>query len=145
MRPEFWAVLTALCWATGSLLEKRGVQLGNLAPVMGTTIRTGTSVLLLLAISYPFWGQAKAVGTKPILLIAIGGGLIAGCLGIICLYSALKTGQLSIVLTIAFCLTPVVGTLLGTLFLDERLKLLQVLGIALCIVGAALVTMFKTH
>ncbi|MDG2384869.1 MAG: EamA family transporter [Pirellulaceae bacterium] len=145
MRPEFWAVLTAFCWAIGSLLEKRGVQLGNFAPVMGTTIRTSTSVLLLLVISYPFWGQTKTVGMKPILLIAIGGGLITGCLGIICLYSALKTGQLSIVLTIAFCLTPVVGSLLGYLFLDERLKLTQLLGIGLCIAGAALVTLFKNH
>ena len=145
MRPEIWAVLTALCWACGSLLEKKGVRLGDFAPVMGTTIRTVISMLLLLALSYPFWGQVKSAGAKPVLLIAVGGGLIAGCLGIVFLYSALKSGQISVVLTIAFCLTPVVGTLLGFFFLEERLKLVQWLGVSLCIAGAALVTLFNDH
>jgi len=90
MRPEIWAVLTALCWACGSLLEKKGVRLGDFTPVMGTTIRTVISMLLLLALSYPFWGQVKSAGVKPVLLIAVGGGLVAGCLGIVFLYSALK-------------------------------------------------------
>ncbi len=145
MRAEFWAILTAICWATGSVLEKKGVKMGDFAPVMGTTIRTFFSLLLLLIVSYPFWGQLKSSGTKPILFIAVGGGLIAGCAGIVFLYSALKSGQISIVLTIAFCLTPVVGALLGYLFLGERLKMVQLLGISMCIAGATLVTYFKDH
>ncbi len=73
---------------------------------MGTTIRTSISLLFLGALSYPFGGELKTGGYKAILLIAIGGGIIAGGFGIFCLYSALKTGQLSTVLTIAFCLNP---------------------------------------
>jgi transporter family protein len=87
----------------------------------------------------------RTAGLKSILLIAVGGGVLAGGLGIICLYTGLKTGNLSTVMTIAFCLAPVVGTILGYLVLDEKLSSPQMLGIALCVTGAGLVTYFKQH
>ncbi len=144
MKAEIWAVLTAVCWAVGSLLEKKGVKLGEFTPVMGTTIRTVVSLTLLLALSFSFWGEVKTAGMKPVLLIAVGGGVIAGGLGVIFLYSALKEGQISNVLTIAFCLTPVIGAIMGYLFLEERLKPVQVCGIVMCVAGAALVTLFNS-
>ncbi len=143
MKPEMWAVLTAICWAVGSVLEKKGVKLGEFTPVMGTTIRTVVSLTLLLILSFSFWGEVKTAGLKPVLLIAVGGGVIAGCLGIVFLYSALRDGQISIVLTIAFCLTPVIGAILGYFFLEERLSLVQMLGIIMCVAGAALVNLFN--
>ncbi len=143
MRAEYWAVLTALCWGFGSLLEKRGVFIGGLTPVMGTVIRTVFSLLFLLAVSFPFWGQIRTAGIKSISLIALGGGLFAGGLGIIFLYTGLKSGNLSTVMTIAFCLAPVIGTVLGYFFLHERLTGVQMIGILLCVTGAALVTYFK--
>ena len=73
MRAEGWAIATALCWGFGSLLEKRGVTIGGLAPVMGTVVRTVFSLLFLLALSFPFWAQVKTAGFKSISLIAIGG------------------------------------------------------------------------
>lgn len=145
MRAEAWALLTAICWGTGSLLEKKGVKLGGLAPVMGTTIRTTFSLMLLLAVSSQYWGQVRTAGLKSILLIAVGGGVLAGGAGIICLYTGLKSGDLSTVLTVAFCGAPVVGAILGYLFLDERLTALQLLGIAMCVGGAALVTFYRQH
>ena len=145
MRAEIWAVLTACCWGFGSLLEKKGVKIGGLTPVMGTAIRTIFSLLFLLAVSSPFWGQVKTAGAKSITLIAVGGGLFAGGLGLIFLYTGLKTGNLSTVMTVAFCLAPVVGAILGFLFLEEKLKAVQILGIALCVTGAAMVTYFKQH
>lgn len=143
MRAEIWAVLAAFCWGVGSLLEKKGVKLGGLAPVMGTVIRTTVSFLFLLAVSYPFWGQIKMAGIKSISLIAIGGGILAGGLGVVFLYTGLKTGHLSTVMTIAFCLAPVIGTVLGFFALHEKLTTVQIIGIILCISGAALVTYFK--
>ena len=145
MRAEIWAVLTACCWGFGSLLEKKGVKIGGLTPVMGTAIRTTFSLLFLLAVSSPFWGQVKTAGAKSITLIAVGGGLFAGGLGLIFLYTGLKTGNLSTVMTVAFCLAPVVGAILGFLFLEEKLKAVQILGITLCVTGAAMVTYFKQH
>jgi transporter family protein len=143
MQAEFWAALTALCWGVGSLLEKRGVKIGGLSPVMGAAIRTTFSLLLLLAFTYPFWGQIRTAGVKSITLIAVGGGLLSGGIAIIFLYIGLKTGNLSTVMTIAFCLAPVIGALLGVFFLDEKLKAVQIFGIAFCVTGAALVTYFN--
>jgi transporter family protein len=143
MKAEGWAVLTALCWGVGSLLEKRGVKIGRLAPVMGTAIRTSFSLLLLLAVSFPHWKQVRTAGVKSISLLAIGGGVMAGGLGVVFLYTGLRSGNLSTVMTIAFCLAPVISTILGFLVLQERLTSVQVFGIILCVIGAALVTYFK--
>lgn len=143
MRAEFWAVLTAVCWGVGSLLEKKGVRLGNFSPVMGTTIRTAFSLVLLAVVSYPYWGQVKQASLGSISLIAVGGGVIAGALGILFLYTGLKSGSLSTVMAIAFCLAPVVGALLGFFVLQERLSPVQLVGVLLCVAGAALVTLFK--
>jgi bacterial/archaeal transporter family protein len=143
MRAEIWAILTAFCWGIGSLLEKKGVKVGGLAPVMGTAIRTIFALLFLAAFAAPFLGQLKTAGLKSILLIAIGGGILSGGLGIIFLYTGLKTGNLATVMAIAFCLAPVVGTIVGYLVLNEKLTLVQLLGIALCVIGATMVTHFK--
>ncbi len=143
MRGEIWAVLTALCWGVGSLLEKRGVKMGDLTPVVGTLIRTVFSLLFLLIVSFQYWSEIKTAGVKSISLIAVGGGLLAGGLGIVSLYTGLKTGNLSTVMTIAFCLAPVVTTLLGYFVLSEKLSPMQLIGIVLCITGAAMVTFFK--
>jgi len=143
MRPEIWAVLAALCWGIGSLLEKRGVIIGELTPVMGTAIRTAFSLILLLAASSPYWGQVRTAGAKSISLVAVGGGLMAGGLGIIFLYTGLKSGNLSTVMTIAFCLAPVIGALLGLFVLGEKLTVIQIAGVVLCVAGAAMVTYFR--
>lgn len=143
MRAEMWAVLTALCWGVGSLMEKRGVKLGGLSPVMGTTIRTAVSLVLLAVISYPYWSQVRKAGGTSLTLIAVGGGVIAGALGIMFLYTGLKSGNLSSVMAIAFCLAPVIGAILGYFVLHERLSAVQLLGVLLCITGAALVTLFR--
>lgn len=143
MRAELFAVLTAVCWGAGSLLEKKGVKLGNLSPVMGTTVRTAFSLLLLAVVSYPYWGQLKTAGSTSIAMIAVGGGVIAGGLGIIFLYAGLKSGSLSSVMTIAFCLAPLVGAVLGWAVLNERLTVLQLVGIGLCVTGAGMVTWFR--
>jgi len=143
VRAEFWAVLTAVCWACGSFFEKKGVKLGGFAPVMGTAIRTATSLVLLTSMSYPFWHQLRTAGLKPILMIAIAGGVFAGALGILFFYKALSLGTLSIVLPLAFCLTPVLGVILGGLLLGEKLLPIQYLGIALTIGGAAITAYFR--
>ena len=143
MKAEIWAVLTAICWGAGSLLEKKGVKLGGLAPVMGTAIRTAFSLLIVLAVSFPFWGQVRMAGIKSISLIAIGGGVLSGGLGIVFLYTGLKAGNLSTITTIAFCLAPVISTALGYFVLHEKLTPVQIMGIVLCVTGATLVTYFK--
>jgi uncharacterized membrane protein len=143
MQAEAFAALTAICWAVGSLMEKTGVRLGGLTPVTGTAVRTFFSLVLLAALSRPYWGELRTAGVKPLLLIAIGGGLLAGGLGLVFLYTGLRNGQLSTVMTIAFCLAPVLGVLLGVLVLKEKLTPMQLAGIVLCITGAAMTVYFR--
>ena len=146
MRAEVWAILTALSWGFGSLLEKRGVKIGHLTPIMGAAIRTAFSLVLLLILVLAGsrnFTALRTAGLKSILLIALGGGIIAGGLGLIFLYTGLKHGRLSIVMTIAFCLAPVVGIALGRFVLHEKLSFPQIIGMTLCIVGAAVTTLCK--
>jgi len=124
-------------------MEKTGVKLGNFTPVMGTAIRTVFSLMLLTFLSYPYWGELRSAGAKPVILIAAGGGVLAGGLGILFLYTGLKHGQISSVMTIAFCLAPVLGVILGVLVLKEKLSPLQIAGIVLCVTGAAMTVFFK--
>ena len=145
MRAEFWAIATASCWAVGSILEKRGLKMGNLAPVLGAGIRTAFSLLLLSVLSCRYWGQLRSSGVKSILFIALGGGVLAGALGIASLYAGLKGGNTAVVMTIAFCLTPIIGALAGHFLLKERLSSMQILGVCLCITGAALTLYFRSE
>ena len=145
MRAEFWAVLTALCWAFGSILEKRGLKLGEMSPVLGAGVRTAVSLLLLSALSWRYWGQLRTCGVKPILLVALGGGVLAGALGIASLYAGLKSGNIAVVMTIAFCLTPIIAATGGHFLLKEKLSYIQILGICLCVAGAALALLFRSE
>lgn len=143
MRAEIWAMATAVCWGVGSMMEKKGFKLGGLSPVMGTAVRTAVSLLVLAVVSYPYWGELRKAGAGSLSLIAVGGGVISGALGIMALYAALKDGNLSVVMAIAFCVAPVVGLILGWVFLHERISLIQLVGVVLCISGAALVTLYR--
>ncbi len=145
MRAEIWAVLTAVCWAVGSFFEKKGVKLGEMSPAMGATLRTCMSVAILGMLSFPYWRQVKSAGTKPLLMVILGGGILSGALGILFLYRALNGGNLSVVLPIAFCLTPVLGAVLGIAFLDEKTHVLQLIGIALTVIGASMTAYFRVH
>jgi len=144
MRAEFWAILTALCWAVGSFFEKKGVKLGGFSPVMGTAIRTAVSFLFVGALSIPCWDQLRTGGAKAILMVAVAGGIVGGGLGVVFFYRALSGGQLAVVLPIAFCLTPVVGAVLGFALLGEKTNARQTAGIALTIIGATMAISFRT-
>ena len=76
-------------------------------------------------------------------MVVLGGGVVAGTMGITFFYHAIAGGHLSLVLPIAFCLTPVLGVVIGILFLGERLAPIQALGILLTVSGAVLAVYFK--
>jgi uncharacterized membrane protein len=58
----------------------------------------------------------------------------------LCFYGALNLGPVSKVKPIAFTLAPVVGTLLGWLFLGERMPPVKWLAVALIAAGVVLLT-----
>lgn len=139
MKPEIFALLTAILWGVGSFFEKRGLHQGELSPQTGILIRTGTAFILLAVISYPSWHQLKTIEISPLLSIIVGGGILAGTLGMLFFYKALSQGELSRVLPIAFT-SPVYGALMGMIILGEKAAPSKIGGIILSFLGVALLT-----
>ncbi len=140
MKAELFALLTAACWGIGSFFEKKGLALGNLPPFVGATIRTSISLIILLFLAWPNIQVAFKTGWKPILLVAFGGGFLAGAMGIALFYTALKAGSIGRVLPIAFT-SPLFGVLIGFLFGTETLSIKNLLGMTLTIAGIVTLTL----
>ncbi len=106
---------------------------------MGITIRTLVAFVLLAAASYPQWKTVPLAGSKAILYMVIGGGIVAGAAGMLCFYTAIKGAPLSRVMPIAFT-SPLFGALMGLIFGGEPLTLKNILGMCLTIGGIVLLT-----
>lgn len=139
MKPEVFALLTAICWGVGGYFEKKGLHLGNLSPTMGITIRTATALIILAVASFQQWKTLPQAGPKALLYMVIGGGVVAGAVGMLCFYTALKGAPLTRVMPIAFT-SPLFGALMGILLAGEPLTLKTVLGTLLTIGGIVLLT-----
>ena len=134
MKPQLFALLTAICWGVGGFFEKKGLHLGNLSPTMGITIRTAVALIILGVASYPQWKTIPQAGTKAILYMVIGGGIVAGAVGMLCFYTALKGAPLTKVMPIAFT-SPLFGALMGLVLGGEPLTLKTVVGMLLTVGG----------
>jgi bacterial/archaeal transporter family protein len=139
MKPEIFALLTAICWGVGGYFEKKGLHLGNLSPTLGITLRTATAVIILGIASFPQWKNVPQAGPKALLYMVLGGGVVAGAVGMLCFYTALKGAPLTRVMPIAFT-SPLFGALMGILFAGEPFSWKTVLGLAMTVGGIVLLT-----
>jgi len=139
MKPELFALLTAICWGVGGYFEKKGLHLGNLSPTMGITIRTAVALVILAAASFPQWKNLPQAGPKALLYMVIGGGVVAGAAGMLCFYTAIKGAPLTRIMPIAFT-SPLFGALMGVMLGGEPLSLKTVAGMALTIAGIVVLT-----
>ncbi|NPV84621.1 MAG: EamA family transporter [Anaerolineae bacterium] len=139
MKPQLFALMTAIAWGVGGYFEKKGLHLGHLSPTMGITIRTAVALLILGAASFPQWQTVSAAGTKALLYMVIGGGIVAGAVGMLCFYTAIKGAPLGRVMPIAFT-SPLFGALMGILFGGEPLTVKTVLGMLMTVGGIILLT-----
>ena len=139
MKPQILALLTAICWGVGGYFEKKGLNLGNLSPTMGITIRTAVALVILASASFPQWRNLAQAGPKALLYMVIGGGVVAGAAGMLCFYTAIKGAPLTRVMPIAFT-SPLFGALMGILFSGEPLTLKTGLGMLMTIGGIILLT-----
>jgi bacterial/archaeal transporter family protein len=139
MKPQLLALLTAMAWGIGGYFEKKGLQVGNLSPQMGITIRTAIALVILGAISIPYWKTLPQAGPKALLLLVVGGGVVAGSIGMLCYYAAIKGAPLSRVMPIAFT-SPLFGAVMGILFAGEPFSWRTVLGMALTVGGIVVLT-----
>ncbi|HPH97958.1 MAG TPA: EamA family transporter [Anaerolineaceae bacterium] len=139
MKPELLALLTAIAWGVGGFFEKKGLHLGNLSPQMGITIRTAVALIILAAVSFPEWKTIPQAGPKALLMMVIGGGVVAGSVGMLCYYMAIKGAPLTRVMPIAFT-SPLFGALMGILFNGEPLTFKTVAGMLLTVAGIVVLT-----
>jgi transporter family protein len=139
MRPELLALLTAIAWGVGGYFEKKGLHLGHLSPQMGITIRTAVALVVLSFVSYPQWKTLPQAGGKALLMMILGGGVIAGSLGMLCFYAAIKGAPLGRVMPIAFT-SPLFGALMGITLGGDPLTWKIVLGGLMTVGGIVLLT-----
>ena len=143
MRPYlFYAMLAGVCWGLGGYFEKVGLKTLAIPPIAGITIRSAVAMLLLGLLSIPAWRSftSPAGETSAWLMIIIGGGIVAGSLGMWSFYSSLATSEnLAVTLAIAFSLSPVAGTAVGLVRGDQPLELKTALGLLAIVGGIVLV------
>jgi bacterial/archaeal transporter family protein len=139
MKPQLLALLTAFAWGVGGYFEKKGLTLGNLAPEMGITIRTAVALVILGAVSFPQWKTIPQAGSKALLYMIIGGGVVAGAVGMLAYYAAIKGAPLTKVMPIAFT-SPLFGALMGMIFGGESINFKSIAGLVLTVAGIILLT-----
>ncbi len=139
MKPMIFALLTAIAWGVGGYFEKRGLHLGNLPPQLGITIRTAVALVILGAVSAPHWKTLTQAPTKALVYMVVGGGVVAGSIGMLCFYTALKGAPLSRVMPIAFT-SPLFGAALAMTLGGEPFTLKAGLGMLMTVGGIILLT-----
>lgn len=139
MKPQLFALLTAIAWGVGGYFEKKGLHLGHLSPQVGITIRTFVALVILSLVSYPQWKMIPQAGPKALIYMIIGGGVVAGSLGMLFFYMAIKGAPLSRVMPIAFT-SPLFGALMGFVLGGEPVTVKSILGLMMTIGGIILLT-----
>jgi len=139
MKPQLFALLTAMAWGIGGYFEKQGLHLGHLSPQMGITIRTAVAVVILGIVSFPDWKSVPAAGPGALLSLVIGGGIVAGSVGMLCFYAALKGAPLGQVMPIAFT-SPLFSVLMAVLVGGEPVTAKGILGMLMTVGGIVLLT-----
>jgi len=136
----FYAILAGVAWGVGGYFEKMGLHQMRIPPIVGITLRTLVALGILALVSIPAWKSVSFQGqARYWLMIAIGGGLVAGSLGMWSFYSALaKSENLGITLAVAFAFSPLAGTVLGLVRRDQQMDLKVGLGLAAMIAGLVL-------
>ena len=140
MKPQLLALLTAAAWGFGGYFEKKGLYLGNLPPQLGITIRTAVALAILGAVSAPHWKLVTQAGPRSLAYLVLGGGVVAGSLGMLCFYGAIKGAPLSKVMPIAFT-SPLFGALLALTVGGEPVTAKTLLGMLLTVGGIVLLTL----
>lgn len=137
----FFAVLAGIFWGVGGYFEKAGLREMGIPPIAGITLRTFVALLFLGFLSISSWSTIQNPSNyKAWLMIIIGGGIVAGTLGMWSFYTSLaKSENLGVTVAVAFAMSPIAGTLLGLFKGNQELNWKIVLGIILIVCGIVLV------
>ena len=140
-----FAVLAGTFWGVGGYFEKNGLKSLGLPPVAGIALRTAVALVVLGLISIPAWQQIqRPESMKGWLMILIGGGIVAGSLGMWSFYAALSHSQnLGITLAVAFAFSPIAGTVTGLIKRDQPVDARSLVGMLLIVSGIVLVQLSR--
>jgi transporter family protein len=132
-----YAVGAGLCWGLGGYFEKAGLRRAELPPIAGITIRTAVALLILGLLSIPAWkAVTQSADMRTWLMIILGGGVVAGSLGMWSFYSSLATTEnLGATLAIAFAVSPLAGTAFGLLRGDQPMDARTAVGLLTIVIG----------
>ena len=106
---------------------------------MGITIRTAVALVVLGFVAAPQLKSVTHAGPRALAYMVVGGGVVAGSLGMLCFYTALKGAPLTKVMPIAFT-SPLFGALLALTLGGEPITLKTAAGMLLTVGGIILLT-----
>lgn len=131
------ALITSFIWGLSPALEKLGLA-GRLDPVAGVVLRSIPIAIVAIVGSALLWrtGSISEVDTKSVLLV-MAGGLLAGFVGQIFYYSALKAGEASVVVPVAATF-PLVALVISVAFLGEAFTWQKLSGVLFVVTGVVL-------
>ena|SRR5688572_7115505 len=148
MLPYVYAVIAGLCWGVGEVFTRAVLHTREVTPLAAIALRS-TFALPVLWIVWAV-SRASAAPGSPSLLeraslatqlkLALGSGLLAGAGGMAFFYLALAGAEVSRVKPIAFGLAPATAVVVGWLALGEPLSPAKLAGLALILIGIALIT-----
>jgi transporter family protein len=130
-------IITALLWGATAVVEKNGLR--NVSPITGLIIRTMfiSILLIIFATISGQWNEVIKTPLKDKILFCLS-GLMAGLLGIVTYYTALKIVPVAKAVPISASY-PLVAAILGVIFLGESLTVVRVIGIIFIVAGVTLV------
>ncbi len=134
----FFALLTSVIWGMAPAFEKVGLS-GKIDPYVGVIVRTIPIIIFGVAGLF-FLGKTNAISNQLELrtvLFLVLGGLIAGFFGQLSLYTALKSGEASVVIPIS-ATYPLTTLIIAVLFLGEQLTIAKLVGIVMVVTGVIL-------
>ena len=137
----FYALLAGAAWGLGGYFEKAGLRMMGIPPIAGITVRTLVAFVVLGLISIPAWTSIQnPLHLRAWLMIIIGGGIVAGSLGMWSFYTSLYLSEnLGVTLAIAFAFSPIAGTLIGLIRGDQHFNFGIGLGLAAIIFGIVVI------
>lgn len=133
-RSFLFAILTSLIWGFAPALEKAGLG-GRIDPYLGVVIRTIPIAIFALA-GLILMGKISSIATVDLrsAFFVAAGGVVAGLAGQLAFYSALKSGEASVVVPVA-ATYPLVALLVSVIFLGEPFTLQKLIGVSLVVGG----------
>jgi len=143
MKPYLiFAVIAGVAWGLGGYFEKLGLRGLAMPPIIGIMVRTSVAAVVLGLISFSAWSSFSPQGSSLAswAMIIVGGGIVAGSLGMWSFYASLaESDSLGVTLAIAFALAPVTGTLIGLARGDQPVEWKTLLGLLAIVGGIVLV------